>query len=213
MSLYIEYLEHEILGETPDEGPDGEGPDESGPEGPDDDGGEDEEQSPEDATNPETMRPENPQMGPNQQPAEKAAGTPVITCDIDGTLTTASGPIDDTIDFLLDQSDASKIIILTAREESKREETVAMLHKFDVPYDRLIMRDTDESQPVYKKRVMRQLMEEENIALAIENDSAVLDEYRKLGVKTMTPAQVPDVDETTKTMTMKSQSLKERKLI
>lgn len=29
--------------------------------------------------------------------------------------------------------------------------------------------------------------------LAIENDAAVLDEYRKLGVKTMTPAQVPDV--------------------
>jgi len=38
-------------------------------------------------------------------------------------------------------------------------------------------------------------MEEENIALAIENDPAVLDEYRKLGVKTMTPAQVPDVDD------------------
>jgi hypothetical protein len=141
------------------------------------------------------MRPENPQMGPNQQPADqKAAGTPVITSDIDGTITNLSGPIDDTIDFLLEQADDFKIIILTARNEGKRAETEAMLRKFDVPFDRLIMRDTDEAQPAFKKRVMKQLMQEENIALAIENDEAVLSEYKKLGVKTMTPAQVPDVD-------------------
>ena len=195
MSLYIEYLERELLGEKPDEGPDGEGPDDDGPEGPDDGDGGDTEVSPEDATDPETMRPENPQMGPNQQPADqKAAGTPVITSDIDGTITTLSGPIDDTIDFLLEQADDFKIIILTARNEGKRAETEAMLRKFDVPFDRLIMRDTDEAQPAFKKRVMKQLMQEENIALAIENDEAVLSEYKKLGVKTMTPAQVPDVD-------------------
>ena len=195
MSLYIEYLERELLGEKPDEGPDGEGPDDDGPEGPDDGDGGDTEASPEDATDPETMRPENPQMGPNQQPADqKAAGTPVITSDIDGTITSLSGPIDDTIDFLLEQADDFKIIILTARNEGKRAETEAMLRKFDVPFDRLIMRDTDEAQPAFKKRVMKQLMQEENIALAIENDEEVLSEYKKLGVKTMTPAQVPDVD-------------------
>ena len=194
MSLYIEYLEHELLGEKPDEGEDEEGPDDDGPEDPDDDGGQ--EPSPEDATDPETMRPENPQMGPNQQPADqKAAGTPVITCDIDGTLLTPSGPIDDTIDFILDQSDACKIIILTARDESKREQTIALLNKFDVPFDRLIMKDTDEEQPVFKKRIMRQLMQDENVALAIENDEAVIAEYKKLGVQTMTPDQVPDVDD------------------
>jgi hypothetical protein len=190
MSLYIEYLEQTLLGEGTDEDPEGEGPDEDGPGG---NGGGEGEPSPEDATDPETMRPENPQMGPNQQPAEqKAAGRPVITCDIDGTLTTPSGPIENTVDFLLDQADEFAIYILTARSESKRSETEAMLSKFDVPYERLIMNDTDESQPVFKKRVMKELMANNDIAFAIENDEAVLAEYRKLGVKTMTPAQVPD---------------------
>jgi HK97 family phage portal protein len=208
MSLYIEYLEHELLGETPDEGPDGEGPDESGPEGPDDGDGGDTETSPEDATDPETMRPENPQMGPNQQPADqKAAGKPVITCDIDGTLTTASGPIENTVDFLLDQADEFAIYILTARSESKRSETEAMLNKFDVPYDRLIMNDTGEPQPVFKKRVMKELMANNDIAFAIENDEDVLAEYRKLGVKTMTPAQVPDDEEETEKGLLKSVNL------
>ena len=200
MSLYIEYLENELLGGKPDEGPDGEGPDEGGPEGPDDGDGGDTEMSPEDATDPETMRPENPQMGPNQQPADqKAASRPVITCDIDGTLTTPSGPIENTVDFLLDQAEEFAIYILTARSENKRSETEAMLSKFDIPYERLIMSDADESQPVFKKRVMKELMADHIIAFAIENDEEVLAEYRKLGVKTMTPAQVPDdVDDTEK---------------
>lgn len=205
MSLYIEYLEHTLLGEKPDEGPDGEGPDESGP---DENGGGEGDPSPEDATDPETMRPENPQMGPNQQPAEqKAAGRPVITCDIDGTLTTPSGPIENTVDFLLDQADEFAIYILTARSESKRGETEAMLSKFDVPYERLIMNDTDESQPVFKKRVMKELMANNDIAFAIENDEAVLAEYRKLGVKTMTPAQVPDDPEDAEKGLLKSVNL------
>jgi hypothetical protein len=190
MSLYLEYLEHDVLGEGKDEGPDGEGPDGSGPDTTP--GGGDGEQSPEDATDPETMRPENPQMGPNQQPSEKSSDNPIITVDIDGTLLSREGPIEKTIDFLLDQSSDFRIYILTARAESKREETIKMLGNFDVPYDKLIMRDTDESQPSYKKRIMKGLISSDHVALAIENDEAVLAEYRKLGVKTMTPAEVPD---------------------
>lgn len=195
-SIYIKYLQNEVLGGSTEEGDGGENPDDEDPEdpeNPDDQGGK--EPTPEEATDPETMRPKLPQMGPNQQPENiKAAGTPVITSDIDGTITNLNGPIDDTIDFLLEQADDFKIIILTARHTSKQAETESMLRKFDVPFDRLIMRETDEAQPAFKKRVMRQLMQEESIALAIENDEAVLAEYKKLGVKTMSPSQVPDVD-------------------
>lgn len=192
-SLYIKYLEQTLLGEKPGEGADGEEPEGNEPDDEGPGGGGEDGPSPEEATDPETMRPENPQMGPSQQPTEQMAiGKPVITCDIDGTLMTPSGPIENTIDFLLDQADEFAIYILTARNENKRSATEAMLSKFDVPYERLIMSNTDEPQPVFKKRVMKELMESQNVVFAIENDEAVLAEYRKLGVKTMTPSQVPD---------------------
>lgn len=116
-------------------------------------------------------------------------GEPAIIVDIDGTLIADDGsPITNVIEYV-DAYDA-EVIIVTARLESRRADTISELEAAGVEYDELVMRaSNDVSQIAYKSDAVKDLLNTWNIRLAIENDPGVRAEYERIGIRTITPEE------------------------
>lgn len=112
--------------------------------------------------------------------------------DIDDTLLrNGSQPIKHVIDYV--NSLPGKIIIVTGRPVSQKDETIAQLNSAGVKYSRLIMnpgstRDTAD----FKYQVGLKLKSE--VELAIDNDPDMRAAYRRAGIKTQDPARLPDIN-------------------
>lgn len=116
-------------------------------------------------------------------------GEPAIIVDIDGTLIAEDGsPIQNVIDFV-DAYDGEAIIV-TARLESRRADTIAELDALGIDYDELMMRASNSvSQVAYKSDAVKDLLDKWNITLAIENDAAVRAEYERIGIHAIPPSE------------------------
>ncbi len=128
-----------------------------------------------------------PTMMPDSDPAVRNLDGPkAMLCDVDDTLIIAGNLNTSVADFV--NKFVGELIIVTARMESRRAETVKQLK--DVKYDELVMRQTNEPEVSYKDNAARDLMDKWNIQLAIDNNAGVRAAYAKLGIDAIAPEKV-----------------------
>jgi hypothetical protein len=133
---------------------------------------------------------------------EQGMHEPVIVCDIDDTVFKEHedyAPIQNVIDFLIQQAQTKKIIMLTARLESEREFTVNQLRKVGIPFSDLIMEQfidpnhegsTTEQHAIYKAEKVRTIMSKYRVILFIDNSKPARQAVKKLGVLTKKPENI-----------------------
>jgi len=116
-------------------------------------------------------------------------GPAAIVVDIDDTLIALSGdPIENVVAFVKEYDGA--VLIVTARREARRDETIAQLDAIGVDYELLQMRGDRTPEVVYKAAVMKNLFVNWNVELAIENNANVRAEYARIGVTVLAPSGV-----------------------
>jgi FMN phosphatase YigB (HAD superfamily) len=125
-----------------------------------------------------------------------------IICDIDDTIVAPAKnyePIKNVVDFLIENSNKYKIIMLTARIDTERDFTIKQLRDLKIPFDRLIMdsfRDknhednTTVEHGIYKANEVRKLMTEFEVVLFIDNSKHARTDVKKLGIKTKKPENI-----------------------
>jgi HK97 family phage prohead protease len=120
------------------------------------------------------------------------SGPPAVIADIDGTLVTFEGNRNDRVQDYLDSFDDTEIIIVTARLQADRAETVAELKRLDIDYDQLIMKpnaDTDSTE--FKKAAATRLLQTYNVMVAVDDNEDIRKAYSDLGITAIAPSQVP----------------------
>ena len=116
-------------------------------------------------------------------------GPAAIVVDIDDTLFRADGsPIENVVRFVDEYE--GEVLIVTARRERRREETIAQLEAVDIDAEYLYMRDSAMPEVAYKSDIVKDLLNVWNIELAIENNADVRAEYARLGITTLEPGAV-----------------------
>ena len=116
-------------------------------------------------------------------------GPAAIVVDIDDTLIALNGdPIENVVAFVKEYDGA--VLIVTARREARRDETIAQLDAIGVEYELLQMRGDRTPEVVYKAAVMKNLFVNWNVELAIENNANVRAEYARIGVTVLAPSGV-----------------------
>ena len=126
---------------------------------------------------------------------------PVIVCDIDDTIIMEPDykPIWNVIEFLKNQAQTTKIILLTARVESEREFTVKQMRELGVPYTDIIMEEfvdinhggrATNPHGIWKADQVRILMNKYNVVLFIDNSKPARAAVKTLGVKTKKPENI-----------------------
>lgn len=101
--------------------------------------------------------------------------TPIIVCDIDGTLVSERTgkwhPI--IVPMLKALHKHIDVLILTSRRSERSGDTRLLLAALGLEYV-LCMRPTDESPFEYKKRIIDDLMEKHEVVLLIDDDREIL---------------------------------------
>ncbi len=116
---------------------------------------------------------------------------PIIVSDIDGTiLYNGIHPVKMTVDFLRQNSSKYKVVLITARPESKRDSTVAALKKAGVSYDRLMMNNIGPSHRDGLESKKKNISSLSQVVLAIDNDRDVRELYASLGIKAISPSKL-----------------------
>ena len=116
-----------------------------------------------------------------------------IICDIDDTLLhNGSFPIKHTIDWVNRHYGRYKIILVTGRNVSQRNETERQLHKAGVRYNRLIMNPgspgSAEATADYKYNIGKRIKP----VLAIDNNATMRSAYEKAGIRAVHPSDLND---------------------
>jgi len=132
------------------------------------------------------MTPDNTPSNSPQSQTAKAAGDPIIVCDIDGTLTVSDGSDeanDAVVDYLQRKADNHRIFIVSARSAKRLEETRLWLEENDIPHDALYLSDFPAGAGLQFKRykISKIMKEDGNVVEAIENDGDVREAYRAAG--------------------------------
>jgi len=116
-------------------------------------------------------------------------GPPAIVVDIDDTLIALNGdPIENVVAFVKEYTGA--VLIVTARREARRDETIAQLDAIGVDYELLQMRRDRTPEVVYKAAVIKNLFVNYNVELAIDNNIDVRAEYARIGITVLAPSGV-----------------------
>jgi uncharacterized protein len=116
--------------------------------------------------------------------------------DIDGTLVTFQGDKNEKVYAYFDSFEDTELIIITARLESERTDTVAELDSLDVDYDQLLMKpNADLDSTDWKKQTAEKLLETYNVMVAVDDNADIRAAYSDLGITAISPADVPDVPE------------------
>ena len=124
------------------------------------------------------------------------SGAPAVIADIDGTLITFQGDRNEKVYAYLESFDDTEIVIVTARLESERDETISELNNLSIGYDQLIMKpNADLDSTEYKKIRAEQLLETYNVMVAVDDSADIRSAYSSLGITAIAPADVPDVPE------------------
>ena len=116
-------------------------------------------------------------------------GPAAIVVDIDDTLFRADGSAIENVVRFVDEYEG-EVLIVTARRERRREETIAQLEAVDIDAEYLYMRDSAMPEVAYKSDIVKDLLDVWNIELAIENNADVRAEYARLGITTLEPGAV-----------------------
>jgi uncharacterized protein len=121
------------------------------------------------------------------------SGPLAVIVDIDDTLIRDGQLIQKTYNYLDDMED-TEIFIVTGRNDSTRDETIAELDSLGVDYDGLFMNPGSTADtPAFKKATAEKLLQEYNVIIAIDNNPANRRVYRELGITALDVTDVPDV--------------------
>lgn len=121
------------------------------------------------------------------------SGPLAVIVDIDGTLISGGRLIEKTYNYIDDMED-TEIFIVTGRNDSERDSTIAELDSLGIDYDRLFMNPGSSAQtPEFKKATAETLLKEFNVILAIDNNPANRKVYRDLGITALDVSDVPEV--------------------
>jgi len=121
------------------------------------------------------------------------SGALAVIVDIDGTLISGGRLIEKTYNYIDDMED-TEIFIVTGRNDSQRDSTIAELDSLGIDYDRLFMNPGNSEQtPEFKKATAEKLLEEYNVIIAIDNNPDNRKVYRELGITALDVSDVPDV--------------------
>ena len=126
---------------------------------------------------------------------------PAIVCDIDDTIVMEPDykPIWNVIEFLKNQAQTTKIILLTARLESEREFTVKQMRDLGIPYTEIIMEKfidvnhggrATNPHGIWKAEQVRQIMNKYNVVLFIDNSKPARKSVQTLNVRTKKPENI-----------------------
>jgi ribonucleotide monophosphatase NagD (HAD superfamily) len=117
-----------------------------------------------------------------------------IIVDIDGTLLSGSNGIDNTIAWVNEQAKKYTIYLVTGRPDADRSKTTRALKSNGVKYNRLYMNDVykdHEYTMEHKKQKATELLKDDNIVLAVDNDPDARAVYSRLGISTKNPSSLP----------------------
>lgn len=117
-----------------------------------------------------------------------------IIVDIDGTLLTGNNGIDKTVAWVNEKSKSYTIYLVTGRPEAERAKTTRALKSNGVKYNRLYMNDKykdHEYTMEHKRNKATELLKNDNIVLAVDNDPDARAVYSKLGIPTKNPSTLP----------------------
>lgn len=114
----------------------------------------------------------------------------LIVSDIDGTVLENGKPMKKVVAYI--NKRATEVIFLTNRPDSERRSTIADLKKVGIKYSRLIMNNTGEPAPIFKKRIINGLIEEEfQVAEFIDDRMDTRNAVRGIGgIKVTDPATI-----------------------
>jgi FMN phosphatase YigB (HAD superfamily) len=138
----------------------------------------------------------------------RRSARPIIIVDIDGTIADVhhrlhhiegrgrknwkrffeamdrDTPIANVIDRVRELASDSEIVMLTGRPEQYRERTAAWLERYDVPFDRLLMRpDGDHRSDFVTKEELLATLPKGQVRLAIDDRAPVCEMYRRHGIE------------------------------
>ena len=115
----------------------------------------------------------------------------VVIVDIDGTLIVGGRGIQKNVDYVNELHKEFYIYIVTGRSEDEEDITISELADAGVQYDDIEFND-DMSVPTpeYKKMKAADILEEQPVKLAIDNDAAARRAYSDLGIATLDPKTI-----------------------
>lgn len=125
-----------------------------------------------------------------------------IVCDIHNTLVDddKNKKINNTVDFLKHHASTYKIILLTARVETERQNIINQMRQLEIPFDLLIMKPTnlnssdDENKAmkhgIWKATELIKLQEKYDIAVFIDNNEYARKEAKKINIRTKKPENI-----------------------
>ena len=121
-------------------------------------------------------------------------GPPIIIISIDGVVLGDDGePIENVVRFV-DEYEGD-VMIVSERLEDDRDSIVTLLDSYDIDYDRLYLRASEDADILdYKSEQVKDLLDVYNIELAIESDEDVRAEYARIGITTLAPEQVDPIE-------------------
>jgi uncharacterized protein len=138
--------------------------------------------------------PDSPDDSPeDEMPMDETESySQAVIADIDGTLITTDGNLNEKVQEYLDSFEDTAIIIVTGRLEADRSETVAELESLGIDFDDLIMRPNAQITSVdYKTATAEILLETYNVMVAVDDNEATRKAYADLGITAIAPADVP----------------------
>lgn len=123
------------------------------------------------------------------------SGEEAVIVDIDDTLLKSTGnPKQNVIDYVNAKHAEYMIHIVTGRMIDDRERTVRELEDAGVKYDDLHLNDTTAPTIVWKEYKAKKIQEMHPVDLAIDNDAETRAMYRSLGIDTLNPSDIPEID-------------------
>jgi len=119
----------------------------------------------------------------------------VVIVDIDGTLIAGGQGIQKNVDYVNALWEKYYIYIVTGRGEDEEDATVAQLEEAGVRYDDIeFNEDLSIPSPEYKGNKAADILSEQNVVLAIDNDPASRRAYSNQGIKTLDPKTIKTGD-------------------
>ncbi len=123
----------------------------------------------------------NPQKG-SRDGFSKAFNNTIIV-DIDDTLFDGLSPNQSVVDYVNSKWGNNRIVIITARNQARKIETISQLSRAGVRYDDLFLVES----PYNKQKKAKELMQDGlRIVEAIENNPMTGQDYRSLGIMKIT---------------------------
>ena len=115
----------------------------------------------------------------------------VIIVDIDGTLIAGGRGIQKNVDYVNELYKEFYIYIVTGRSEDEEDMTISELADAGVQYDDIeFNEDMSVATATYKKQKAQDILQENPVKLAIDNDAAARRAYSDLGIATMDPKTI-----------------------